>query len=98
MLGDDVVSYSKLRDGVAAHWRRDETTGQHRWMLDEKRASIDSHIDENIVVPLLGHVKAAAEQLKQRIDLHIATQGIAASQLQWRWGECQPVRRPRDLA
>ena len=38
MLGDDVVSYSKLRDGVSAHWRRDETTGKYRWTLDEKRA------------------------------------------------------------
>ena len=76
MLGDDVVCYRKLRDGVSAHWRRDGTTGVSRWILDEKRASIDSQIDEDIVVPLLGHVKIAADEAAAQMERQMEEEGI----------------------
>ena len=97
MLGDDVVCYSKLRDGVSAHWRRDETTGMFRWTLDEKRASIDSHIDENIVVPLLGYVKAMADEFEARTEQHIEAEGITnKKQLAEMRGKAQAKQRDAE--
>ena len=73
MLADDVVCYRSLERGVNVHWRRQTSSGTYHWVIDDKKSSIDSCVDNQIVIPLLTRLKEEAVRNVAAVKREIKT-------------------------